>query len=130
LPGAAWDGRHARRLATRRSLAPRLQSPVVVVEKKNDTKRRMIMIRNMLFGISLLTLSGTAAFAAPAVKHSTKARVVAQADAPAPAGDKAAAPAAKKEKKHTKKVKTDAAKVETKTEGGKDMKAAPAPETK
>jgi len=87
------------------------------------------MIRNVLFGISLLTLSGTAAFAAPAVKHSTKARVVAQADAPAPAGDKAA-PAAKKEKKHTKKVKTDAAKVETKTEGGKDMKAAPAPETK
>jgi hypothetical protein len=90
----------------------------------------MIMIRNVLFGISLLTLSGSA-FAAgtgtrtAAVKHSTKAPVVAQAaDAPAPASDKAA-PAAKKEKKHTKKVKTDAAKVETKTEGAKDMKAAP-----
>jgi hypothetical protein len=78
----------------------------------------MVMIRNTLFGISLLALSGTSVFAAPAVKHST--RVVAQADAPAPAGDKAA-PAAKKEKKHTKPVKKDAAK----TEGGKEMKAAP-----
>lgn len=77
------------------------------------------MIRNMLFGISLLTLS-TSAFAAPAAKHVTRARVVAQADAPAPAGDKAAP--AKKEKKHVKKAtKGDAAK----TEGAKEMKAAP-----
>ena len=78
------------------------------------------MIRNTLFGISLLALSGTSVFAAPAVKHTAKARVVAQADTAAPAGDKAA-PAAKKEKKHTKPAKKDAAK----TEGGKEMKAAP-----
>ena len=78
------------------------------------------MIRNMLFGISLLTLSTSAFAATPAVKHVTKARVVAQADAPA--GDKAAAPAAKKEKKHVKKAtKGDA----TKTEGAKEMKSAP-----
>jgi len=84
------------------------------------------MIRNVLFGISLLALSGTSVFAAPAVKHNTKARVVAQAaEATPPAGDKAA-PAAKKEKKHTtKKVKGDAAK----TDGAKEMKPAPvAPE--
>jgi hypothetical protein len=80
----------------------------------------MTMIRNVMFGISLLALSGASAFAAPAVKHvSSKPRVVAQAgDTAAPAGDKAT----KKEKKHSKKgAKGDAAK----TEGGKEMKPAP-----
>jgi hypothetical protein len=83
----------------------------------------MTMIRNALFGISMLALSGSA-IAAPAAKtHTSKPVVVAQA----PAGD-TAAPAdkgAKKEKKHTKK----ATKGE-KTEGSKEMKSAPAPETK
>ena len=88
------------------------------------------MIRNTMLGLSLLALTGASAIAAPAVKTTHSTRVVAQA---APAGD-TAAPAdktAKKEKKHTKKdkaAKGDAAK----TEGGKEMKAAPekAPATK
>jgi hypothetical protein len=84
------------------------------------------MIRNVMFGISMLALSGSA-IAAPAATHSAKPRIVAQAgDTAAPAGDKAAP---KKEKKaHAKKEKG------TKTEGAKEMKAAPektpAPETK
>ena len=87
------------------------------------------MIRNALFGISMLALSGSAFAATPVAKtHASKARVVAQA----PAGDSAAPAAdkpAKKEKKHTKKAKGD------KTEGAKEMKGgektpAPAPETK
>ena len=88
------------------------------------------MIRNMMFGISLLALSGASAFAAPAVKvHSSKPRVVAQAGDTAAPADKAAP--AKKEKKHSKKSgKADAGK----TEGAKEMKAAPektpAPATK
>ena len=86
------------------------------------------MIRNMMFGISLLALSGASAFAAPAVKvHSSKPRVVAQAGDTAAPADKTA----KKEKKHSKKgAKGDAGK----TEGAKEMKAAPektpAPATK
>jgi hypothetical protein len=80
----------------------------------------MTMIRNVMFGISLLALSGASAFAAP-VKHVSKPRVVAQADTAAPAADKAAP--AKKEKKHVKKTKGDAAK----TDGAKEMKAAPTP---
>jgi hypothetical protein len=81
----------------------------------------MIMIRNLMFGISLLALSGASAIAAPAVKHSgSKPRVVAQAGDTAAPADKTAAP--KKEKKHTKKAKGDAAK----TAGAKEMNAAPA----
>jgi hypothetical protein len=89
----------------------------------------MNMIRNVMFGISLLALSGSA-IAAPAVKaHASKPRVVAQAGDTAAPADKPA----KKEKKHTggkKGTKGDAAK----TEGAKEMKAAPektaTPETK
>ena len=55
------------------------------------------MIRNTLFGISVLALSAGSAFAAP-VKHPVaKTPVVAQADTAAPAGD--AAKPAKKAKK-------------------------------
>jgi hypothetical protein len=75
------------------------------------------MIRNVMFGISLLTLTSASAFAAPAATTHSKARVVAQADTAAPAADKTAP---KKEKKHAKKAK-DAGK----TEGAKEMKAAP-----
>ena len=81
------------------------------------------MIRNALFGISMLALSGSA-IAAPAAKtHASKPVVVAQA----PAGGDTAAPAdkgAKKEKKHKKAPKGE------KTEGSKQMKNAPAPEAK
>jgi hypothetical protein len=82
------------------------------------------MIRNTLFGLSLLALTTGSAFAAP-VKHTgSKPRVVAEAKTPAPAGDSAAATdkPAKKAKKSTKKAKGDDA---AKTEGGKEMKAAP-----
>ena len=81
------------------------------------------MIRNTLFGLSLLALSTGSAFAAP-VKHTgSKPRIVAEAKTPAPAGDSAAAdkPAKKSTKKSAKKAKSDGAK----TEGGKEMKAAP-----
>ncbi|MFL5305924.1 MAG: hypothetical protein ACJ8F1_11965 [Polyangia bacterium] len=75
------------------------------------------MIRNTLFGISVLALSAGSAFAAP-VKHPVaKTPVVAQADTAAPAGD--AAKPAKKTKKSSKKAKGDA----TKTEGAKEMNA-------
>lgn len=75
------------------------------------------MIRNTLFGISVLALSAGSAFAAP-VKHPVaKTPVVAQADTAAPAGD--AAKPAKKSKKSKKSDKGDA----TKTEGAKEMKA-------
>ncbi|HVV17577.1 MAG TPA: hypothetical protein VHH90_10265 [Polyangia bacterium] len=75
------------------------------------------MIRNTLFGISVLALSAGSAFAAP-VKHPVaKTPVVAQADTAAPAGD--AAKPAKKSKKSSKKAKGDA----TKTEGAKEMNA-------
>jgi hypothetical protein len=92
----------------------------------------MTMIRNLMFGISLLALSGASAIAAPAVKtHHSTTRVVAQApagDTAAPA-DKAADKSVKKEKK-AKAKKGDA----TKTDGAKEMKAAPektpAPATK
>jgi hypothetical protein len=83
------------------------------------------MIRNTLFGISVLALSAGSAFAAP-VKHSVaKTPVVAQADTAAPSGD---AKPAKKEKaaKKSKKAKGDDA---SKTEGSKEMKGT-APATK
>lgn len=79
------------------------------------------MIRNTLFGISVLALSAGSAFAAP-VKHPVaKTPVVAQADTAAPSGD--AAKPAKKEKsaKKSKKAKGD--------EAGKEMKGT-APATK
>ena len=84
------------------------------------------MIRNTLFGLSLLALTTGSAFAATSqhkvAKSSAKAPVVAQADtATPPAADK---PAKKSAKKSTKKsTKSDAPKGE--------MKApAPAPEAK
>jgi hypothetical protein len=90
----------------------------------------MTMIRNLMFGLSLLALTGASAGAAPVAKtHSSKAKVVAQAT---PAGD-TAAPAdkpapAKKEKKHAtkKSTKAEAPKGDAaKSEGSKEMKAAP-----
>ena len=81
------------------------------------------MIRNTLFGISMLALTAGSAFAAPAKHPVAKTPVVAQADTAAPSGD-AAKPAKKSTKKAGKKAKSDA----TKTDGAKEMKgAAPAP---
>ncbi len=82
------------------------------------------MIRNTLFGLSLLALTTGSAFAAP-VKHTgSKPRIVAEAKTPAPAaGDSATADKpAKKTKKSAKKAKGDDA---AKTDGSKEMKAAP-----
>ena len=81
------------------------------------------MIRNMLFGVSLLALTTGSAFAASsqhkASKASAKTPVVAQADtATPPAADKPA----KKSKKSTKK--------STKSDAPKGEMKAPAPETK
>ena len=66
------------------------------------------MIRNLMFGLSLVTLSSVSAFAAPAATtHHAKAKVVAQApaaDAPAPSADKPVKKsAAKKSSKKTTK---------------------------
>lgn len=82
------------------------------------------MIRNAIFGLSLLTLS-TSAFAASTHQHASKPRVVANADAPA--GD-TAAPAGDKADKKTKKAKKEKAPKGEKTEGAKEMKA-PTPTT-
>ena len=73
------------------------------------------MIRNTLFGISVLALSAGSAFASPAKHTVAKTPVVAQADTAAPAGD-AAKPAKKeKSKKSSKKAKGgDAPKTEMK----------------
>jgi len=84
------------------------------------------MTRNLMFGLSLLTLTGTTAFAAPAATHHSKAKVVAEApaaDAPAPASDKPA----KKPAKHTKKAKGET-KSEMKSDAPSGAKT-PAPET-
>jgi hypothetical protein len=73
----------------------------------------MIMIRNTMFALSLLALTGTSAFASSkvvAMHHST--RTVAEGEA-APAGDKPA----KEEKKAKKSKKAKADK------GAKDEKA-------
>jgi len=81
------------------------------------------MIRNTMFGLSLLALTSASAFAAAPAKavvthHST--RTVAQGEAaPAPSTDKPA--------KKEKKAKKEKAPKAEKTEGAKDMKA---PETK
>ena len=71
------------------------------------------MIRNTLFGLSLLALSGATAFAAPMAKNH-RAKVVAAApaaDTTAPADSKEPAKETKKTK-HVKKAKGDAAKTE------------------
>ena len=81
------------------------------------------MIRNTLFGISMLALTAGSAFAAPAKHQVAKSHVVAQEGTATPAADK---PAKKSAKKSTKKsTKTDAAKGDS----GKEVKA-PAPEAK
>ena len=81
------------------------------------------MIRNTLFGISMLALTAGSAFAAPAKHQVAKAHVVAQEGTATPAADK---PAKKSTKKSSKKsTKTDAAKGDS----GKEVKA-PAPEAK
>jgi hypothetical protein len=76
------------------------------------------MIRNAMFGLSLLALTAGSAFAAP--HHAAKARTVAEAAA----GD-TAAPADKAPAKKEKKAKKE--KAPKADEGAKDMKA---PETK
>jgi hypothetical protein len=85
------------------------------------------MIRNLMLGMSLVTLSTVSAFAAaPAATHHAKAKVVAQAPAAettTPSGDKAVKkPAVKKASK--KVVKSDAA---TKTDSKMDSKSETAP---
>jgi hypothetical protein len=86
----------------------------------------MIMIRNTLFGLSMLALTSGVALAAPA-KHVSHTRAVAEASAPA--GDTAAPAEGKPAKKEKKAKKEKAPKAEGKTEGAKEMKATP-PATK
>src|SRR5579872_6709388 len=98
LPGAASGVRAPH------GLASWLQSPRTSVASNRDThpKRRMIMIRNTMFALSLLALTSTSAFAASkvvAVHHST--RTLAEGEA-APAADKPA-----KEEKKSKKAKKE-----------------------
>jgi hypothetical protein len=86
----------------------------------------MHMIRKTIFGLSLLALSAGSALAAPAHHQVSKSRTVAEASAPAadttaPSGDKAD----KKAKKS--KGKKDKGGDAAKTEGAKEMKAAPTP---
>lgn len=77
------------------------------------------MLRNTLFGISMLALTTGSAFAAtPKHQVAAKPHVVAQEGSATPSADKPAKKATKKSKKSTK---TDASK--------SDMKA-PAPEAK
>ena len=86
------------------------------------------MIRNTMLGLSLFALmTGSALAATPAQKHVSKPRTVAAA----PAGDtakepaKADAPKAEKKEKKAKKDKAAKGGDATKTEGAKEMKAAP-----
>jgi hypothetical protein len=84
----------------------------------------MIMIRNTMFGLSLMALMAGSAFAAPVAKHHVTTRTVAEA----PAGE-AAAPAdkaAKPEKKAHKGGKKVDKKAETKVEAPKADMPAPA----
>ena len=84
------------------------------------------MIRNTLFGISMLALTAGSAFAAPAKHQVAKSHVVAQEGSATPAADKPAKKSTKSStKKSAKSTKTDAAKGDS----GKQMKA-PAPEAK
>jgi hypothetical protein len=80
------------------------------------------MIRNLMFGLSLVTLSSVSAFAAPAT-HASKAKVVAQA----PAGD-STAPAADKpvKKSAAKKSSKKTTKSEMKSDSKANGEAAPA----
>jgi hypothetical protein len=87
------------------------------------------MIRNAMFGLSLLALSTGSAFAA-SKHHAAKPVVVAETAPAAPADAPAADKADKKVKKSTKKSTKAEGKTEGKTEGAKEMKAAPAPATK
>jgi hypothetical protein len=87
----------------------------------------MTMIRNALFGLSLLALGTGSALAAPAKHVAAKPRTVAEASAPA--GDTAAPAGDKADKKTKKSTKKDKAPKGEKTEGAKEMKA-PAPATK
>jgi len=81
------------------------------------------MIRNTLFGLSLLALTTGSAFAATPVKHTgSKPRIVAEAKTPAADSTAATDKPAKPAKKSTKKAKPDAA---AKADGSKEMKAAP-----
>ncbi len=83
------------------------------------------MIRNTLFGLSVLALSAGSAFAAQPKHPVAKTPVVAQADTAAPTDG---AKPAKETKKSTKKSSKKA-----KTEGAKEMKGdapATAPATK
>jgi hypothetical protein len=116
----AWRG-----LDRPRGLASRVQSRRNVGGTEADTNsKENTMIRNTLFGISVLALSAGSAFAAPVTHAVKKTPVVAQADTAAPSGD--AAKPAKKSKKSSKKAKGDDA---SKTEGSKEMKGT-APATK
>ena len=88
------------------------------------------MIRNAMFGLSLLALTTGSAFAGSA-KHHAKPVVVAEAKTPAadtaaPA-DKPADKADKTDKKVKKVKKEKAPKAEGKTEGAKEMAPTPAP---
>jgi hypothetical protein len=88
------------------------------------------MIRNLMFGLSLVTLSSVSAFAAPAATTSThhaKAKVVAQApagDSTAPAADKPVKKSAAK--KSSKKATKSDAKSEIKSDSKMNGEAAPA----
>jgi len=94
------------------------------------------MIRNAIFGFSLIALSAGSAFAGPVKHHAQKPVVVAEASAPAadtaaPAGEATE----KKAKKSSKKDKGAKAEKGEKTEGAKEIKAPvpaamPAPATK
>jgi len=94
------------------------------------------MIRNLMLGMSLVTLSTVSAFAAPtATTHHAKSTVVAQApaaDAPAPSTDKPVKKASKKAPKADKKVKSES-KMEPKGQiapAGDKAPAAEAPKVK
>jgi len=86
------------------------------------------MIRNLMLGLSLVTLSTASAFAgAPVTTHHAKAKVVAQAPAPEGAAPSADKPVKKSTKKATtpKKVKGET-KMESKD--SKSGETAPAAE--
>ena len=86
------------------------------------------MIRNLMIGMSLVTLSSVSAFAAPAATtHHAKAKVVAQApagDSTAPAADKPVKKSAAK--KSSKKATKSESKSEIKSDSKMNGEAAPA----
>ena len=90
------------------------------------------MIRNLMLGMSLVTLSSVSAFAAaPATTHHAKANVVAQAPAAEGATPSTDKPVKKSTKKASapKKVKGET-KMESKGESAPAGEKAPAPATK